>query len=294
MTKQILTRSAEQKPVIRLARSGQLELSRPLVMGVLNVTPDSFSDGGQYFDADAAVERGLIMQAAGADILDIGGESTRPGAEPVDEAEEIRRVLPVIEAIRKQTDTAVISIDTYKAGVASAALEAGTDIVNDISALRFDTAMVEVLRRFSAPVVLMHMLGEPRTMQKKPNYDNCVREIGEFFDERVAFAESHGIDRSRLILDPGIGFGKRLADNLDILANLREFKRFGLPLLVGASRKRFIEMIHAGADRADDRLGGSIAAAVMAVANGADIVRVHDVAETVEALKVVQAIRTTR
>ncbi|MDX9856262.1 MAG: dihydropteroate synthase [candidate division Zixibacteria bacterium] len=291
MTKQVLTRQPERKPVIRLADGRQLELSRPLVMGVVNVTPDSFSDGGQFADSRTACEHALRLDGEGADIIDIGGESTRPGADPVSLELELERVLPVIEAVRRQTKTP-ISIDTSKAVVAARALDAGADIVNDVTALRRDPDMATVLKKTAAPVVLMHMLGEPKTMQVQPRYEDCVGEIRRFFEQRISYAETRGIDRSRIILDPGIGFGKRLVDNLDIFARLDELATFGLPLLVGASRKRFIDMLHPTGEPAHTRLGGSIAAAVMAVLNGADIVRVHDVAETVEALKVVQAIRT--
>lgn len=297
MTKQILTRPPERKPVIRFADGRQLELSRPLVMGILNVTPDSFSDGGRFVDCDRAVERALRMIDEGADMLDIGGESTRPGADPVSAENELARVEPVIAAIRERSKVP-ISIDTYKASVAERALALGADIVNDVSALRRDPDMASVLKKHAAPVVLMHMLGEPKTMQQQPRYDDCVREIIRFFEQRISYAETRGIDRSRIILDPGIGFGKRLVDNIDIFARLGELARFEMPILIGASRKRFIEMINATGSAPDTgaapekRLGGSIAAAVMAILHGADIVRVHDVAETVEALKVVQAIWT--
>jgi dihydropteroate synthase len=259
-------------------------------MGILNVTPDSFSDGGRFIAKDAAVEHALQMVADGADIIDIGGESTRPGAEPVGTEEEMRRVIPVIEMLRQETD-APISVDTYKATTAQAALAAGADMVNDVSALRFDNRMREVIASGKVPVVLMHMLGTPRDMQKNPHYEDCVGEIARFFAERIDYCIKNGIDRSQIILDPGIGFGKRLSDNLDILTHLRRFKEFSLPLLVGVSRKSFIGKIHPSGRPADQRLGGSIAAAVAAVNNGADIVRVHDVAPTVEALKVIQALK---
>ncbi|MCB2230522.1 dihydropteroate synthase [bacterium] len=277
--------------MIRFADGRQLELSRPLVMGILNVTPDSFSDGGRFVDCDRAVEQALRMIDEGADMLDIGGESTRPGADPVSAENELARVEPVIAAIRERSKVP-ISIDTYKASVAERALALGADIVNDVSALRRDPDMASVLKKHAAPVVLMHMLGEPKTMQQQPRYDDCVNEIIRFFEQRISYAETRGIDRSRIILDPGIGFGKRLVDNIDIFARLGELARFDMPILIGASRKRFIEMINATGSAPEKRLGGSIAAAVMAILHGADIVRVHDVAETVEALKVVQAIWT--
>jgi len=293
MTKQTLTRPEEIKRVIPLPNGRELSLSRPLVMGVLNVTPDSFSDGGQYRSIETAVEHALRMEADGADIIDVGGESTRPGAEPVASTDEQVRVIPVIERIRQQT-TLPVSIDTYHADTAQAAIEVGADIVNDISALRSDPNMVRLLADNRVPVVLMHMLGEPRSMQQNPRYDNCVEDIAAFFSERIEFCASYGIDKSRLILDPGIGFGKRLLDNVEILAGLRRFAEFNLPILIGASRKSFIGMLHPTDKQADQRSGGSIAAAVVAALHGASILRAHDVAQTVEALKVMQAIREAR
>lgn len=259
-------------------------------MAVLNVTPDSFSDGNKYFTPDSAIERALQMESEGADIIDIGGESSRPGAEPVDSDEEQARVLPVIEAIRKKSDIP-ISIDSYHAATVESALDAGADIVNDISALRSDSRMAEVVASKKVPVTLMHMKGTPRDMQQDPHYDNCLAEILEFFVERIEFAQDCGIAKSKIIIDPGIGFGKRLSDNLEIMAGLQRFKSFSLPLLVGLSRKSFIEMLNPVAGGPTSRIGGSIAGAVTSVLNGADIVRVHDIAETVEALKVLQAIR---
>lgn len=292
MAKQTFTRPEEIKRVLPLPGGRQLPLSRPLIMGVLNVTPDSFSDGGHFLAFSDAVEHALRMEQEEADIIDIGGESTRPGAEPVSAEEEMERVIPVIQKLREQTDIP-ISIDTHKAQTAEAALEAGADMVNDISALRFDPDMAELIATKKVPLTLMHMLGTPRNMQKNPRYDNCVEEIARFFKERIDFCIKNGIDKSKLILDPGIGFGKRLCDNLEILSGLRSFKQFALPLLVGVSRKSFIGMLHPVDSPAHRRLGGSLAAVVAAVINGADIVRVHDVAETVEALKVIQAIRET-
>ncbi|MEW6051683.1 MAG: dihydropteroate synthase [Candidatus Zixiibacteriota bacterium] len=275
---------------IKTATGKMLSFARPLVMGILNVTPDSFSDGGRFLVTERAVAHALKMAAEGADIIDIGGESSRPGADPVSAEEEIERVLPVIERLRRESQVP-ISIDTYKAATAEAALKAGVDIVNDISALRIDSAMLALLARSKAPVALMHMKGTPRDMQKKPEYDDCIQEIADFFDERIQFCTTGGIEGSQIILDPGIGFGKRLEDNLRILRELRSFTRFGLPLLVGASRKSFIGMVTGDTGPAESRLGGSIAAAVTAVLNGATIVRVHDVKETVEALRIVQATR---
>jgi dihydropteroate synthase len=292
MAKQALTRPKEIKHKLPLPGGRQLPLSHPLIMGVLNVTLDSFSDGGHFLAFSDAVEHALRMEQEGADIIDIGGESTRPGAEPVSVEEEMERVIPVIHKLREQTDIP-ISIDTYKARTAEAALEAGADMVNDISALRFDPDMAKLIATKKVPLVLMHMLGTPRDMQTNPCYNNCVEEITQFFSERIDFCIKSGFDKSQLILDPGIGFGKRLSDNLEILSHLHSFKRFSLPLLIGVSRKSFIGMIHSVGSPAHERLGGSLAAVVAAVINGADIVRVHDVAETVEALKVIQAIRET-
>jgi dihydropteroate synthase len=287
--KRTLTKPEEIKRVIPLADGRQLPLSRPLVMGILNTTPDSFSDGGRYDTAAAAISRARQMEREGADIIDIGGESTRPGAKPIDADEELRRVLPVIEVVARETDLC-ISIDTYRASTAAAAIDAGAVIVNDISALRSDPDMARVVAEKNVPVILMHMKGRPHDMQESPRYDNCVAEIDEFFEESIRFSGEHGIDKGKLILDPGIGFGKRLSDNLEVLGGLASFKRHKLPLLVGASRKSFIEMLAPSSSPADKRLGGSIAAAVVSVLNGADIVRVHDVAETVEAIKVIQGI----
>jgi dihydropteroate synthase len=264
---------------------------RTLVMGILNVTPDSFSDGGRFFALERAVEHARRLTAEGADILDIGGESSRPGAQPVPEEEELRRVVPVIRAIRQES-AVPISVDTYKAAVAEAALEAGANIVNDISALRFDPRMVTVVARARVPVVLMHMLGEPRTMQQNPVYTDVVREIKEFLAERIAFARAHGIER--ILIDPGIGFGKTVEHNIEILRRLGELQGLGCPLLIGTSRKSFIGRL--GSTTAEplpihERLEGTIASTVIAVLNGAQIVRVHDVASMKRALAIVDAVR---
>ena len=290
MQKQVLNRPEEIKAVVPFGDGRELPFDRPLVMGVLNVTPDSFSDGGKYAKPRTAARRATEMIKQGADIIDIGGESTRPGAEPIDAETEIERVIPVIEAIRKKSDIP-ISIDTYKAQVAEIAISAGADIVNDISALQFDQAMPDVVANCKVPVVLMHMQGTPGQMQQDPHYDDCLGEIQQFFFDRIEFCKLAGIDKSKIILDPGIGFGKRLADNTRILANLETFKSFSLPILIGVSRKSFIGMINPTDSKAVKRIGGSIAAAMLAIQNGANIVRVHDVAETVEAIKVLEAIR---
>lgn len=290
MSEPTLTHTQDNTRQLALPSGRKLQLDRPLVMAVVNITPDSFSDGGRAFAAGDAQEMASRLISEGADIIDLGGESTRPGAEPISAEEEQRRVIPVIESIRRGYDIP-ISIDTYRASAARAALDAGADIVNDISALRFDNKMVKLVRESTVPVILMHMLGKPMDMQEKPVYNDCVSEIADFFSERIEFCERNGIDRARLILDPGIGFGKRLSDNLEILARLDILEQFGLPLLVGASRKSFIDMVSPADTPADQRLGGSIAAAVTAVMHGADIVRVHDVRQTVEALAVARAIQ---
>jgi dihydropteroate synthase len=258
----------------------------PYVMGVLNVTPDSFSDGGRH--EGAAAPRGLAMLAAGADIIDVGGESTRPGAEPVEEGEEIARVVPVIAALRAATK-APISIDTMKPAVARAAVAAGATLWNDVAALQAPGAL-ETAAALHRTVILMHMQGEPRTMQAAPHYDDVVGEVIAFLSARVAAAEAKGLDD--IWVDPGIGFGKTLEHNLALLRAVgRIEKEVGKPVVIGASRKRFIHAIDDSAvDAGKDRLGGSIAAALTAAQYGAAMVRVHDVAETVQALKVWRAI----
>jgi len=260
---------------------------RVRVMGILNVTPDSFSDGGRFTGEAAMAARVESMVAAGADIIDVGGESTRPFAEPVPLAEELARVLPAIRLIRRHHDIPV-SIDTTKAEVARRALEAGAGIVNDVSALRFDPAMVELLRETGVPAVLMHMLGSPRDMQIDPVYQDVVGEISAFFAERLAWAESRGLDRSRLILDPGIGFGKTVQHNLTILKHLADFHRLGCPILIGHSRKAFIGKI---LERdIVDRDTATAALSALCVRDGVAILRVHDVDKTVQAVRLAEAI----
>lgn len=276
--------------VIELRGGRRLSLAAPLVMGIVNVTPDSFYDGGRYDTPDAIRDRVGQLLNEGADILDVGGESSRPGANPVGPDVELQRVIPAIEAIRKISDCC-ISVDTYRAATAQAAIEAGADMVNDITALNGDPDMAAVLLDHDVPAVLMHMKGRPVDMQNNPTYEDCLSEIEAFFEERLSHCDRLGLDRSRVILDPGIGFGKRLQDNLQILARLARFGKFGCPLLVGASRKSFMGKLSDGMASAEDRLGGSIAAALMAVRAGADILRVHDVGETVGALKVMQAVK---
>lgn len=267
--------------------------SRWLVMGILNVTPDSFHDGGRYFDPEVAVARAREMAAAGAGIIDVGGESTRPGAPRISEREELERVVPVISAIAPELDVP-ISVDTSKAAVAGAALKAGAAMVNDVTALRGDLDMAAVVVEAGCPVCLMHMQGEPGTMQKDPRYYDVVAEIGAFFEERVAWAVAQGIRRDNIILDPGIGFGKKLEHNLAIIRHFEQFLSLGLPLMIGASRKSFIGMIMeddgSSAGGTGGRLPGTIATSVIAYQKGARIFRVHDVAENYQALKVSEAI----
>jgi len=263
---------------------------KTVVMGVLNVTPDSFSDGGNYISMDKTLYQVRKMISQGADIIDVGGESSRPGAQPVDTNLEIDRVVPVIKAIRKESEIP-ISIDTYKSETAQAALDAGANLINDISALRFSEKMIDIAVKNMVPVVIMHMKGTPRNMQNNPMYDNVVEEILSFFDERIRYCESYGLSRSKIIIDPGIGFGKRLEDNITIISELDKFKKFGCPVLIGTSRKSFIDMIYPRDKTAENRIGGSVASMVLAILKGANIVRVHDVEETVEAIKVVNAIR---
>jgi dihydropteroate synthase len=264
--------------------------ARPLIMGIINVTPDSFADGGQFFDRAAAISQARALAEAGADILDVGGESTRPYAEPISLKEELRRVLPVIEAIRDNISLPV-SIDTYKSQVARAALSAGASIINDISALRFDPDMAHLAREARVPVILMHMQGSPRDMQVNPRYYDLLGEIKAFFQERLDFALSQGLSREMLILDPGIGFGKTFDHNLEILNNLHVFHDLGCHLLVGPSRKAFIGHLLGGVPAGEARDVGTLAALAMAVIRGAHIIRVHNVAYARQFLTVLQAIR---
>jgi dihydropteroate synthase len=259
----------------------------PLIMGVVNVTPDSFSDGGLFLDADAAVEHGLRLVDEGADILDVGGESTRPGAEPVSEEEERERVLPVVERLARDAG-ARLSIDTTKLAVARAALDAGATLVNDVSAFRFDPGMAALVAETGAGCCLMHMLGEPRTMQEDPRYDDVVSDVKAFLEERLAFAVSEGIDEERVWLDPGIGFGKTVEHNLELLRRLDEIVAIGRPVVVGTSRKSFLGKLVGGRDEGQ-RLPGTIATNVLALERGASVFRVHDVAQNADALAVAAA-----
>jgi len=261
---------------------------RTCVMGILNATPDSFSDGGRFFDREDALRRAERMTEEGADIVDVGGESSRPGADPVSEEEEIRRTAPVIEYLAGRLD-AVLSIDTYKAAVARRALDAGATMVNDIGALRLDPGMAPLVAEYDVPLVLMHMKGTPKTMQRSPRYDDLMGEIGTFLEDRMEVAVRAGVPHEQLILDPGIGFGKTIEHNLEILARLDALRPLDHPLLIGPSRKSFIGTL-LGLP-ADERLEGTLAAVVCGVWNGAHIVRVHDVRETVRVVRVADAIR---
>ncbi len=265
----------------------QYDLStRTFLVGVLNVTPDSFSDGGKFFDRKRAVEHGLRMVEEGADFIDVGGESTRPGSEPIPVDEELRRVLPVIEGLAAKV-TVPISIDTYKAAVAKRALEAGATIVNDITGLRFDPEMVHVIVGCDASVIIMHMQGTPKTMQQNPVYAEVVSEVRTFLSKQAAFAEKQGI--SQILIDPGIGFGKRLEHNLEIFRRLNEFTVLGYPLLIGPSRKSFIGTILNLP--VDSRFEGTAAAVAVSILNGANLVRVHDVQAMKRVSMVVDAIK---
>ena len=285
----MLRTTSQRDRKINLTGRRQLEFNAPAIMGVLNITPDSFSDGGKFFNWNLALSRAREIMEEGADIIDIGGESSRPGSDPVSAEDELQRVIPLVKAIRELSQIA-ISVDTTKAEVARQALEAGADIINDISALRFDAGMPIVLKKYGASVVLMHMLGQPKTMQDAPYYKDCVSEIGDFFGERIEFCLRSGINRKAIILDPGIGFGKRLEDNVTIIRNMQAFRRFECPLMLGTSRKSFIGLIMGRKDAPEKRIGGSIASALLGIENGADILRVHDVAPTVEAVKVFKAV----
>jgi len=261
---------------------------KPVIMGILNVTPDSFFDGGSYYPRERAIDHALEMAEGGADIIDVGGESTRPGSEPTSLGEELDRVLPVIEGIRKRSSIP-LSIDTYKAAVARAAVASGADMVNDISSLSFDEDMAGVVAASGVPVVIQHIKGTPRDMQKNPSYQDVTGEIKEFFIERIAYARSCGIDEDDIIIDPGIGFGKRVSDNLTIIRELGRLKELGRPLLIGTSMKSFIGRIM-GTDLPAERAEGTLASVAISLWNGADMVRVHDVVRTKKVVKFMKAL----
>jgi len=280
---------SERKQYAIKLRGKTLELGRrPLIMGILNVTTDSFSDGGRFADYDRALARAFELISAGADILDVGGESTRPGSDPVPLAVEIERVTPIIRAVRESSDIA-ISIDTTKSEVALQALSAGADIINDISSLQFDPGMARVAAESGAPLILMHMLGTPRTMQINPVYESVISEIIEFLEERMRFAARNGVERSQIIIDPGIGFGKTVAHNLHIIRNLDTLSCMGRPILLAVSRKRFIGSV-IGRTEGEREVGTAIANA-FGIAAGAHILRVHDVAFHNEAIRMAEAVR---
>jgi dihydropteroate synthase len=284
------TRAAGNTP-----RAGILsEDSGPVVVGILNITPDSFSDGGDFLDPEAAARRAFAMLDEGAAVLDLGGESTRPGSDPVSPEEELRRVIPVIERILAARPEAVISVDTHRAETARSALEAGARLVNDVTALRGDPRMASVVEEAACPVILMHMQGEPKTMQNDPHYEDVVREVKDFLAQRAEYAIAAGVTPENLIVDPGIGFGKDLEHNLALLRNLDAVVDLGFPVLVGASRKRFIGEI-TGVQESKERVFGTVATTVLAHEQGASYFRVHDVRANREALAVGEAVlRTSR
>ncbi len=263
----------------------------PVLFGILNVTPDSFSDGGDFPDPETAARHASSMLDEGAHVIDVGGESTRPGSDPVSADEEVRRVVPVVEKILASRPGAVVSVDTYRADTAEAALEAGAGIINDVTALRGDPRMAALAAEAGCPVVLMHMLGEPKTMQREPRYDDVVREVGDFLRERAEHAVAAGVRPENIALDPGIGFGKTLEHNLTLLRHLDEIVALGFPVLVGASRKKFLGTI-TDTEEAKDRVFGTVATTVLGYENGATLFRVHDVRANREALAVAEAIRT--
>ena len=276
------------------ARQFEFEFPRsPMLMGIVNVTPDSFSDGGKFFDPQVAVSHALQLVSEGADIIDVGGESTRPNAVPVSEEEELCRVLPVIRELASRGFPVPISIDTMKSDVAQAAIQAGASIINDVGANREDAAMWELTRETGVAYVLMHMQGTPQTMQRDPKYNDVVRDVGRFYDERLSRLTQCGVSPEQVILDPGIGFGKTLEHNLELLAGLRHFTTYQRPVLVGASRKAFIGHVTEAKDIAE-RLPGSLACAMAAVQAGAQIIRTHDIAPTRRALQMMQAIQAAR
>lgn len=288
--RKVISHYETSRPLTFSCRSIQADLRRQtLVMGILNVTPDSFSDGSLFQHKEAAVKQALKMISEGAQIIDVGGESTRPGAAKVALDEELERVIPVIEAIRAARNDIPISIDTYKSQVASEALKAGADMVNDISGCHFDADMAKIVSQAEAYLCLMHIKGTPDNMQKNPEYEDVLKEIMDFLQESIDIALEQGVAREKLIVDPGIGFGKNLGHNLTILRHLREFQAFGLPVLIGTSRKSFLGKLTGR--EVDNRLAGTVASVAQAAWNGANIVRVHDVEATKDAVLVIDALR---
>ena len=270
------------RSAIAAAAAGEFE-----VMGVVNVTPDSFSDGGLYLDSRAAIDHALELERGGASILDVGGESTRPGAKPVREAEELRRVVPVLEGLSEAGTRAQVSVDTSKSSVAAAAIAAGATLVNDVTAMRGDPTMVEVVAAAKVDCCLMHMLGDPRTMQQDPRYGDVVSEVKSFLEQRLEFAVAHGVAEQRIVLDPGIGFGKTTEHNLELLRRLDEIVALGRPVAIGTSRKSFLGKITA--KPLEDRIAATIATNVFAYTRGARVFRVHDVAPVHDALAIMAA-----
>ena len=258
-----------------------------LIMGILNVTPDSFSDGGKYLEKNNAINHALAMIDNGADIIDVGGESTRPFSDPVSLDEEISRVIPVIEGIRKESDVC-ISIDTTKSEVATAALNSGASLINDVSAMEVDPLMIDVALKFDCPIIIMHMKGTPKNMQDNPQYESLISDIKDYLQERVNFIVSKGVNSKKIVIDPGIGFGKTVENNFEIINNLNHFTKMGLPVMLGASRKSFIGISLDLPE--EDRLEGSLAANIIGLQNGAKIFRVHDVAETNKAFVIANKI----
>lgn len=289
---------------LRLGKHGTLPRGQSVIMGVLNVTPDSFSDGGRWLDAEAAMAHGLELARQGARLIDVGGESTRPGAQRVDAEEQKRRIVPVIKGLRGQLDAqhlgAVgLSVDTTRADVAEAALDSGATMINDVSAGREDPRMLALAARRDAPIILMHMLGEPATMQQDPRYDAVVAEVLGFLEDRAAAAIAAGVDPKQIVIDPGIGFGKTLEHNLELLANLEQFVGTGYAVAIGCSRKRFLAELLSGhlpgqAPEPAKRLGGTCATTVLALQAGVTLIRVHDVAENVQALETAKAVLSRR
>ncbi len=277
-----------QKTVFQYGSKSIDTAHKPLVMGILNVTPDSFSDGGKYNSPDKAVKRCEKMIEEGADIIDIGGESTRPGSDPVPLKEELERVMPVVEAIKKRFDIAV-SVDTYKSSVAQAAIDAGADIINDISGMTFDENMPSVLSKSNCGIIVMHIKGTPKNMQKNPHYEHLICEINEYFENILEKAEKNNIKRERIALDPGIGFGKTFEDNYKILNNIKAFKIFNRPILIGLSKKSFIGYTLDEKDT-KNRLYGTIGANITALLRGANILRVHDVKQNLDAIRLAMSI----
>ncbi|MFH1282592.1 MAG: dihydropteroate synthase [bacterium] len=293
-------RSAKEQREFKVGKKNFILSKKTVIFGILNITPDSFYDGGRYFKSEKAFERVKTLINEGADIIDVGGESTRPGAQVISVEEELRRVLPVVESVKSRNDVPV-SVDTYKAGVAMRCLKKGAAMINDVSALRFDKEMVHVVKDFNVPIVLMHMKGHPRTMQKAPFYKDCISEIYSFFEQRIEYALKNGIAPKKIILDPGIGFGKRLEDNLEILKRINEFKSLGFPMLVGSSRKTFIgkilennKKITSNLSSPFHRLEGTIASCLWVVGQGVEMLRVHDPGEISKAVAVYKAIKNQR